>query len=138
MGTCVDCGDLVDKRELRNGRCPTHAQTDRRRRAAKRAKVEPWRRLYFTREWRRARAAALLRDGQRCRVTTDGDRCTETTDLSVHHDPPLEELYDQSRDWQEFLWLATRPEVLFSTCVRHNNALDALRRRMSRTSGPAA
>jgi hypothetical protein len=76
----------------------------------------------------------LDRDGHRCVVTEGGERCTVTTRLHAHHHPySLEEIWQQAQregwDWATFERAATDPDQVITTCARHNNALDAARRK---------
>lgn len=55
------------------------------KRAEERQVKEPWRWIYSTQAWHRAKRAAKVRDGWCCKATG----CTETERLTVHHLIPL-------------------------------------------------
>lgn len=125
---CSRCGRVT--RERIDGRCPPCARVHEQERTRERLLTEPWRRVYQTRQWWACRRAAFKRDGHRCRVVEDNERCPVTKGLHAHHHPEaLEELYQRARNWETFVILATDIGAVVTTCARHNNMLDAERRR---------
>jgi hypothetical protein len=124
---CSGCRQVVPK--TINGRCPGCEADHQRERDAERAELEPWRKLYTTREWARARGRALQRYGRRCAVLERGQRCPATTGLEVHHTVPLSELWeDLGDDWPAFVRAACDRSILVPVCRPHHDAVEALRR----------
>jgi 5-methylcytosine-specific restriction protein A len=103
---CDECAPLME------------AKRDKRR-----LEEEPWREIYFTKEWERTRRRVLKRDGYRCRVLLDnGARCPvhdrTGVGLQAHHLVALEEggePYDLTN--------------LVTACIDHHVELDSERRR---------
>jgi hypothetical protein len=79
---------------------------------------EPWRALYKTKEWEKARYRCFYRDDGRCRGQIGGARCRKRTELQAHHRKPLRALWNMADGWVEFLELATKLEWLVSLCPR--------------------
>jgi hypothetical protein len=126
---CPGCGDLVEP-AVGCAKCEPDRLARERERTQQRSHGQPWRRLYSTSAWKKARVARRRRDGGRCVVVEHDARCPVRTRLQAHHRPrSLEELWHLARgEWDEFVRLATDLEQLVTTCPRHNAMLDARRR----------
>jgi 5-methylcytosine-specific restriction endonuclease McrA len=72
---CLDCLTLIPS----GSRCPSCLHDHTVSTDTLRYSTEPWRLLYRTAAWRRARSTVLVRDNRQC------TRCHSTTHLQVHH-----------------------------------------------------
>lgn len=94
-----------------------------------RSQLEPWRKLYSTRAWKRARGRALQRYGRRCAVLAQGERCPTTDGLEVHHLVALSELWDElGVEWPVFVRAACDQSILVPVCSPHHDAVEESRR----------
>lgn len=71
--------------------CELHRDEIERSRTADRLATEPYRAIYATFKWKRARDRTVRRDGNRCQARINGVQCEITGGLNVHHIIPLKD-----------------------------------------------
>lgn len=106
------CGVLVE-----SGYCPAHKPEEKPR------LDEPWRALYRTVEWFKARAHVRSRDGGQCQAIRNGAPC-ENLGTEVHHRTKLRDLWEMYPEWVDFLQAATDPSVLILLCPTCHRIVD--------------
>lgn len=121
---CSHCRKLIP-----DGQLEAHRRAHTAARTRQRKATEPWRRIYSTQAWQRAREKTKKRDGHQCRAISNGCRCTGTTVLQVDHTTPLRDLYNQASSWPAFVLAATQPDTLITVCPHHHSLLENHRRR---------
>lgn len=119
-------GAPCSARIRKGSRCAACASVHERQREAGRAdrrrRHEPWRALYGTPQWRKARARRLVLDEGRC---VD---CGTSHSVSVDHCTPLRVLWQQHTSFASFVERATRLEDLRTRCPSCHAIADADRR----------
>lgn len=95
---CLDC-----KRLTHFSRCEECGKAHTRKRDLQRGQGEPWREVYGTAAWKRARSVILNSAAYRCQVTVytvdhpDGRRCLKPAQ-DVHHVRKLRDLWREGKD----------------------------------------